>query len=180
MKRNYKKLIKTAVICLSASAVFSGSISHAQAPISCLTGPDTRALVTLILDRGSEQMLQKCTLYPIAQRTPFLSENKDAVLQRFDNLREQALGVLTAKIRPNADENSTVSRQVVLGLIDQLVNASFGDFSGPDSCANADILSSGLATLEDEQIIDALTVMAQQILGRNNAAIPLPICGARK
>lgn len=179
MKHRYKNLFKTAAICLGLSAMASGMASYAQAPLSCLTGPDTKALVTLILDRGSEQMLEKCTLYPIAQRTPFLSENKNAVKLRFDGLRDQAIAVLIAKIRPSSDNESTISKQVVLGLIDQLVAASFGDFSGPDACANADILSSGLATLEDEQIIDALAVMAQQVFARNNETIPLPICAAK-
>lgn len=171
------KMLKKSALGIVLSMAMMTS-SQAKTTLTCLTGPDTRALVTLMLDRGSERMVKECTLYPIAQGTPFLSANKEAVGARFDGLKDDALNVLMAKIYPGAEKGSSVARNLVLTIIDELVANSFGDFSKQDSCANADILASGLATLEDAQIITALTVMAQQILARNDKTIPLPLCEA--
>jgi|GEM_PF-2697463 len=172
------RMLKT--LTLSAvCALTLGPSSFAQGSLTCLTGPDTRAIVTLMLDRGTEKMLEKCTLYPIAQGTPFLSANKDAISKRFDDLSDEAFAFLIGKIYSGLDKDSPVARAAVNGIVDELVASSFGDFSQPNSCSNADILSSGLATLEDEDIVTALTVIAQQVLGRNDETIPLPLCEAQ-
>lgn len=172
------KMMKKIALTAVCASVLAAPL-QAQSPLTCLTGPDTRAIVTLMLDRGSEEMLEKCTLYPIAQGTPFLSANKDAISKRFDDLSDEAFAYLSESFYSGLEKESPIARAAVDALVGQLVASSFGDFSGPESCANADILVSGLATLDDEAIVTMITVIAQQFLGRNNESIPLPLCEAQ-
>lgn len=166
--------MRALVASLIIGSVLSGTV-NAQDDSICLTKPEMRALVTLIVDRGTERLVDHCgTAMPKA--APFLAQNGPAVKARFDSLKGKSTATLLAKIFPFLPSDAMPLDNVVSAVIDNIIERSFDTKMTEKSCNQADIMTESLAALPDENLISAVTVMMERVLNAHNDQLPFRLC----